>query len=44
MSFGLECASNCSSCRNGTPCHHENGTCLQGCDEGVSGDMCQSGV
>lgn len=43
MTYGLKCAFTCSRCRNGTPCHHENGTCLQGCDEGVYGGMCQNG-
>lgn len=44
MTYGLECAFTCSRCRNGTPCHHEDGTCLQGCDEGLYGGTCKSGM
>lgn len=40
MTFGLECAFNCSKCRNGTACHHVNGTCIHGCSDGLYGDMC----
>lgn len=43
MSYGLDCAFNCSWCRNGTSCHHENGTCIHGCDDGLTGDKCQIG-
>lgn len=41
MTYGLECALNCSKCRNGTSCHHQNGTCIHGCADGLYGDMCQ---
>lgn len=44
MTYGLGCAFTCSRCRNGTPCHHEDGTCLQGCDEGLYGGTCKSGM
>lgn len=43
MTYGLECALNCSECREGTSCHHENGTCTLGCADGLYGDMCQEG-
>lgn len=43
MTYGLECALNCSKCRNGTSCHHQNGTCIHGCADGLYGDMCQEG-
>lgn len=41
MTYGLECAFNCSKCRSGTSCHHINGTCIHGCADGLHGDMCQ---
>lgn len=44
MTYGLECAFNCSKCRNGTSCHHVNGTCIKGCADGLYGDMCQKGL
>lgn len=43
MTYGLECASNCSRCRNGTSCDHVNGYCIQGCDEGIFGNKCLNG-
>lgn len=44
MTYGLECALKCSECRNGTSCHHVNGTCTHGCADGLYGDMCQKGL
>lgn len=44
MTYGLECAFKCSNCRNGTSCHHVNGTCIHGCADGLYGDMCHEGL
>lgn len=43
MTYGLECALSCSRCRNGTSCDYVTGYCIQGCDEGIFGNMCQYG-
>ncbi|XP_078327577.1 uncharacterized protein LOC111116527 isoform X2 [Crassostrea virginica] len=38
--FGDECSRRCGNCRNKQTCHHINGSCLNGCDEGVKGWNC----
>nr|XP_022311901.1 platelet endothelial aggregation receptor 1-like isoform X2 [Crassostrea virginica] len=38
--FGNECSRSCGKCRNKQTCHHINGSCLNGCDEGVQGWNC----
>ncbi|XP_062584245.1 receptor-type tyrosine-protein phosphatase alpha-like [Saccostrea cucullata] len=38
--YGLECSVSCGNCSNGETCHHINGTCLNGCSEGVNGTKC----
>ncbi|XP_061190941.1 multiple epidermal growth factor-like domains protein 10 [Saccostrea echinata] len=40
--FGLGCSVLCGNCSNGETCHHVNGTCLSGCNEGAEGDKCQA--
>lgn len=44
MTYGLECALKCGECRDGTSCHHVNGTCTHGCADGLYGDMCEKGL
>ena len=42
-SYGIDCLENCGNCSTGGNCHHVNGTCLHGCNEGVYGDKCKTG-
>ena len=42
--FGDECSRRCGNCRNKQTCHHINGSCLNGCDEGVKGWNCTTGT
>ncbi|XP_061190942.1 multiple epidermal growth factor-like domains protein 11 [Saccostrea echinata] len=42
QTYGPQCALSCGNCRCGYTCHHINGTCLNGCDEGVEGEKCQN--
>ncbi|XP_065925639.1 platelet endothelial aggregation receptor 1-like isoform X2 [Magallana gigas] len=38
--YGPECQKICGNCKNKEPCHHVNGSCLNGCDRGVYGEKC----
>lgn len=42
--YGLECQRVCGNCRNGDPCHHVNGSCINGCDKGTFGVRCDTGL
>ena len=41
--YGKECNSTCGHCFYQNDCFHENGTCLNGCKLGYSGELCQKG-
>lgn len=38
--FGDGCKSQCGYCLGENNCHHVNGSCLLGCQEGFTGDLC----
>uniref|UniRef100_K1QM59 Receptor-type tyrosine-protein phosphatase zeta n=1 Tax=Magallana gigas TaxID=29159 RepID=K1QM59_MAGGI len=38
--YGRGCSLTCGACINNTPCHHINGSCLQGCGPGFKGQKC----
>ncbi|XP_056003651.1 multiple epidermal growth factor-like domains protein 10 [Ostrea edulis] len=40
--YGPQCSLSCGNCSDGETCHNVNGTCLQGCDEGVEAEKCQT--
>ena len=42
--FGRECNESCGVCAGGEPCHHTNGTCLTGCEDGYLGPKCIEGT
>lgn len=41
--YGDGCQRNCGHCFNMAQCDHVNGTCLQGCEAGFLGQMCDQG-
>ena len=41
--FGPSCTGVCGHCSEKKQCHHNNGTCLNGCDPGFSGNQCTQG-
>ena len=41
--FGQHCTELCGNCFQSEPCHHVNGTCRNGCDEGYQEDTCTEG-
>ena len=43
QTYGPGCLLSCGNCSNREPCHHVNGTCLYGCNEGVQGGDCKIG-
>lgn len=42
--YGLECKQICGNCINKEQCHHVNGSCLNGCDNGFYGTRCDLGM
>ena len=42
--FGHDCNESCGVCAGGEPCHHTNGTCLNGCEDGYFGPKCIEGT
>lgn len=38
--YGAGCKSQCGHCVGEDNCHHVNGSCLLGCQEGFTGDLC----
>lgn len=42
QTYGLECSLSCGNCSDRETCHHVNGTCPRGCNEGVEGEKCQT--
>lgn len=38
--YGAGCKYQCGNCINKGDCHHVNGSCLLGCQEGFTGDFC----
>lgn len=41
--YGEKCKNICGHCRNEGICHHNNGSCLNGCNPGYIGDLCKTG-
>ena len=41
--YGQECNTTCGQCGGEEHCHHENGTCLNGCKPGYIGNLCKRG-
>ena len=41
--YGQECNNTCGQCRGEEHCHHESGTCLNGCKPGYIGNLCKTG-
>ena len=41
--WGQNCRSKCGNCLGNSPCHHINGTCLEGCETGWLGFHCVAG-
>ena len=41
--YGQDCNHTCGHCWDHTQCHHVNGSCLGGCEEGFIGDKCMKG-
>lgn len=42
--YGPGCILTCGACINNTPCHHFNGSCLQGCGPGYKEQKCDNGA
>ena len=42
--FGRECREICGKCKGNNPCHHINGTCMEGCHPGFIGLHCDQGT
>lgn len=40
--YGINCSQTCGHCFNNTACHHENGTCQQGCAAGYKTHKCNT--
>ena len=38
--YGVGCEMSCGHCTNKGLCHHVNGTCLGGCEQGYTGGFC----
>ena len=41
--YGQDCAETCGHCRDSKPCHHINGSCVNGCAPGFKGSQCVEG-
>lgn len=41
--YGDGCQRNCGNCFNRAQCDHVIGACLQGCEAGYKGQMCDQG-
>ena len=37
--YGDNCNETCGNCLDPTECHHSNGTCLSGCNDGFQGAL-----
>lgn len=44
QTYGQECQQICGNCKNKEPCHHVNGSCPDGCDNGYYGNKCNLGT
>lgn len=40
--YGINCSQTCGHCFNNPACHHENGTCTQGCAAGYQTHKCNT--
>ena len=40
--YGDMCNEKCGNCQDQTKCHHSNGTCLTGCNDGFQGALCKT--
>lgn len=41
--YGIGCQQFCGNCKINEQCHHVNGGCLNGCDNGFYGNKCNLG-
>ena len=41
--YGAGCTETCGQCRDSKPCHHINGSCVDGCAPGFKGTLCVEG-
>ena len=41
--YGAGCTEACGQCRDSKPCHHINGSCVDGCAPGFKGTLCVEG-
>lgn len=42
--YGKNCTNACGNCLNNRTCNNVNGTCIDGCSEGLKGDLCTTGT
>ena len=42
--YGPGCTETCGHCFDSKPCHHINGSCVNGCAPGFLGDTCIKGI
>ena len=42
--FGQNCKESCGKCVKEEQCDHVNGTCMNGCDSGYFGTLCDKGI
>ena len=40
--YGDNCNETCGNCKDQSECHHSNGTCLTGCNDGFQGALCKT--
>lgn len=43
LMYGKDCNISCGHCLASEQCHHINGTCMNGCDNGYQGINCTQG-
>lgn len=42
--YGENCSKSCGNCKNSQQCHHIDGTCMNGCENGYQGSKCHKGI
>jgi hypothetical protein len=42
MTYGENCKMSCGNCKDNITCNHINGTCMNGCADGWSGENCNN--
>ena len=40
--YGKNCNDTCGHCLNPGECYHVNGTCVEGCEAGYQGNLCET--